>query len=126
MMQRVRVNEITGCWKWTGQRNNGYGHVYVDGKTVYAHRFMYELVKGSIAAGLQVDHLCDNPRCVNPDHLEVVTQMENLRRTRRIDDEKAQTLLDTGKTIRDVADYFDVSTQAVYIAIGAGRLEVAS
>lgn len=122
LKQRVRVNEVTGCWMWTGQRAHGYGTIYYDRRTWFTHRLSYVLTHGSIADDLQIDHLCENPRCCRPEHLEAVTPAENLRRTRRIDDAKAQEFFDAGKSIRDVAEYFDVSTQAVYLAITAGRL----
>jgi hypothetical protein len=71
-----------GCWEWQGARNDlGYGQLALAGhKRVYAHRFSYEKFVGPIPAGLQLDHLCRNPPCVNPTHLEPVTQRENLLR----------------------------------------------
>jgi hypothetical protein len=57
-----------------------YGRFWVDGKDKYAHRVLYECTFGAIPPGLQLDHLCKNARCVNPDHLEVVTAQENLLR----------------------------------------------
>lgn len=66
-----------GCWQNTRYLNDaGYG--FIDG--VGAHRFMYELLVGPIAEGLHLDHLCRNPSCVNPAHLEPVTPQENTRR----------------------------------------------
>lgn len=77
----------SGCWEWTGSSDEkGYGEIRVgsvrDGssRTVPAHRAVYELVVGPIPDGLHLDHLCNNPPCVNPAHLEPVTQAENNRR----------------------------------------------
>ena len=71
----------SGCWLWTyGCTNDGYGALYVDGKQTYAHRFSYELHRGHIPAGLTIDHLCRVRCCVNPEHLEVVTNKENVLR----------------------------------------------
>lgn len=74
------------CWEWTGARSNtGYGHFFVDGgraepKTRGAHRVAWELLIGPIPEGLVLDHLCRNRGCVNPDHLEPVTDQVNMRR----------------------------------------------
>lgn len=70
-----------GCWVWTACRVwNGYGQFRVAGKTVYAHRFAYELLVGPIPDGLELDHLCRNRACVNPSHLEVVDSRTNTLR----------------------------------------------
>lgn len=68
------------CWPWLAARANGYGKFYVDGRMVRAHRFAYELLVGPIPEGLVLDHLCAVTFCVNPAHLEPVTQRENARR----------------------------------------------
>jgi HNH endonuclease len=71
----------SGCWHhWRKPRSDGYTPILVDGKYIYAHRIAYMLAIGPIQDGMQLDHLCRNPRCVNPSHLEPVTQRENLLR----------------------------------------------
>ena len=70
----------TGCWLWEGAKyQNGYGWLKVFGKVVSAHRFSYELHKGSIPEGMHILHSCDVRHCVNPDHLRVGTHQENMR-----------------------------------------------
>jgi hypothetical protein len=70
-----------GCHEWTGARiPDGYGHTSVNGRAVLAHRLYYEAAKGHIADGLEIDHLCRNRSCVNPDHLEPVSHRENVLR----------------------------------------------
>ncbi len=76
-----RTTTPDGCWPWVRKAAaNGYGQLNNHGKHYYAHRVAYELAKGPIPPGLQIDHLCRNPRCVRPDHLEAVTGSENVRR----------------------------------------------
>lgn len=78
---------ITDCWIWQrGSTLDGYGRKSVAGvgdkrRLVAAHRWYYEQAYGEIPAGLQLDHLCRNPRCCRPDHLEPVTLLENVRRS---------------------------------------------
>lgn len=77
-----RKVEITGeCWNWTARlTTSGYGHFYIDGGKKHAHRVSYEMERGPIPDGMQIDHLCRNRKCVRPSHLEVVTLQENIRR----------------------------------------------
>lgn len=85
IFRRARVDEATGCWVWTGAKNAlGYGLACKPGfkRTFRAHRVAYELLRGPIPDGLVIDHKCRNPSCVNPDHLEPVTQGENVKRGR--------------------------------------------
>ena len=76
----AKVKKTETCWIWTGAQSLGYGQTSIKHKVIWAHRFSYELHKGPIPDGLQIDHLCKNKLCVNPDHLEAVSQKENLRR----------------------------------------------
>jgi hypothetical protein len=78
------IIQENGCWEWTGYRTPaGYGGARDPRrhrKTIAAHRLLWELSVGPIAAGMTVDHLCRNRICVNPAHMEIVTGPENTRR----------------------------------------------
>lgn len=81
-MPRIR-KEDSGCWTWLGGVNSVSGYGYVSNwpkPSVVAHRVAYELLVGPIPEGLFIDHLCRNRGCVNPAHLEPVTNRENCLR----------------------------------------------
>lgn len=68
-----------GCWEWQAFRHKGYGRFLLGGPT-RAHRVAYEILNGPIPDGMVIDHLCRNKGCVNPTHLEAVSQWENMQR----------------------------------------------
>ena len=87
---------ITGCWLWLGcpGSNNGYGHLYIRGRgTIAAHRAAWEAYNGPIPNGLLVLHHCDVPLCVNPNHLFLGTQLDNIADR----DRKGRTVIPRGE-----------------------------
>jgi len=81
---KVREDPTSGCWVWVGYRVPlGYGCFNSGGRRgpmIYAHRYTYRQLAGPIPSWLEIDHLCRNPACVNPAHLELVTHQENILR----------------------------------------------
>lgn len=77
LSERFSVDANSGCWVWKRPSPNGYGLLRVNGRQTLAHRSFYEMHIGPIPEGLSLDHLCRNPACVNPKHLEPVTQKIN-------------------------------------------------
>lgn len=86
LMSKIEISN-SGCWEWTASLRKGYGQIRgprdSTGRypTLAAHRVSYELARGPIPDGLEPDHLCGNTKCVNPDHLEVVTRRTNVLRS---------------------------------------------
>ena len=76
-----KVEQTADCWEWTAAKDRrGYGKVQVNGRAWLAHRWAYESTVAVVPEGMELDHLCRNPGCVRPDHLEPVTHAENVRR----------------------------------------------
>ena len=77
----AKVDKTGQCWVWTASLNPaGYGQINIAGRPKLAHRVAFELERGPIPDGMQLDHLCRNRKCVNPAHLEPVTNRTNTLR----------------------------------------------
>ena len=115
------VDPKTGCWNWQRQLSDrGYGRCHTpQNRNTLAHRMMYERLVEPIPDGLQLDHLCRNPRCVNPAHLEPVTQSINQRRgnNAKLTKEQVDTIraryATGGESHRSLARQFGVSHQTI-------------
>ncbi len=92
-------NEWCGCWEWTGATRNGYGRIITgsrkDGtrRNESAHRLSYIVSVGEIPPGMEVCHKCDNPRCINPEHLFLGTKQDNMKDR----EEKGRNVIFTGE-----------------------------
>lgn len=76
-----RVDKNGDCWLWIGSTNGlGYGEIRIKQIKYYVHRLLFQLTNGKIPSGTELDHLCSEPRCCNPSHLEAVDHLENVRR----------------------------------------------
>ena len=122
-----KVEKTRGCWFWTGHTNGaGYGLLLYDGRKQLAHRIAWELTHGPIPKGELILHRCDTPACVNPDHLRLGTQRDNMRdrlvnarnhyvgvKLTEKDVKRIVKRYKAGETQKEIADSYDVSLPTV-------------
>lgn len=79
-LSRIDRRDEDGCWIWSGCKNqHGYGLISFNNRQLSAHRLSYQLFIGEIPKGMYILHKCDNPSCVNPNHLFLGTQKDNMQ-----------------------------------------------
>lgn len=110
------IDEKTGCWNWMlGQGRMGYGKSSINGKSNSAHINEWVRVHGPVPDGLELDHLCRNVKCVNPDHLEPVTPTENKRRSRatKLKPDDVSSIKASSKSNVDLAVEYGVTSSNI-------------
>jgi HNH endonuclease len=118
----------SGCWLWTGAVNiKGYGQIKINKKTQSAYRISYELYKGTIPPNMHIRHKCDNPLCVNPDHLILGTHNDNMQdmisRNRsakgmknynnKLKENEVLHIYNSRLTNRELANYYTVDIESI-------------
>jgi hypothetical protein len=126
LLASAKSNDATGCLECSCHRVRGYGKVRVSGKWMAAHRVVWESANGQIPEGLVIMHKCDNPACINIDHLRTGTHSENTRdkflKQRGRNQAGAQKLNeDAVKKIRDLYTLGNISQGALSLMFNVGR-----
>jgi hypothetical protein len=123
-----KAKKSEGCWEWTGcKQRTGYGRFRLAGWTQMAHRVAWELVHGLIPKGMQVLHRCDNPGCVNPNHLFLGTQTDNIydmtAKGRHYRGERHKSAKLTESDVISIR-MFDIPTRALSNLYGVNRASI--
>lgn len=111
------INPASGCWEWTGLKDkDGYGRFEEDGSWVGAHRRSWETLNGPIPDGLELDHRCETPACINPAHLRLMTHGENIRRSRqaKLTWRKVHAIRASDEAASALAERYGVSQHTIY------------
>lgn len=115
--KHYKIDSKSGCWIWLQSLNTkGYATTSIKSIAKLASRIFYKLHCGKIKRGLVIDHLCRNPKCVNPKHLEVVTYAENTRRgdlTKLTPEDVVEIRKAKGRTQQEMAISFGVSQSEI-------------
>lgn len=107
IFRRAIPEPNTGCWLWTGSLTDGYGITEFRRRAIGAHRLAYETFVGPIPEGLVIDHKCRVRCCVNPEHLEPVTFVENIRRGVKVRPKMAHCKRGHPRTEENTSVHFD-------------------
>lgn len=100
--EKYRINLENGCHEWTSGKSNGYGIQSVSGQMILAHRLSYIKNKGYIPVGMFVLHKCDNPVCINPEHLFLGTHLANIKDKVNKDRSGFKLTIDKVKEIKEL------------------------
>ena len=104
------VDPATECWIWQRKKTSaGYGSCWSEGRSRLAHRVFWEQRNGPIPKGHEVHHVCNNPSCVNPSHLAVLTHSEHIKlKPRKLDGEAVRLIRESSLRVCDLAKHFGV------------------
>lgn len=132
--EKYLKDKDSGCWNWTASlAGKGYGQIKLPGqrRQIYAHRASYIIHLGEIPDGKNVLHKCDNPKCVNPDHLWIGTQKENLQdmkgKDRHLRGERNNQSMLTEKDVMSIKVLLDkspLSQAKIANRFGVSQIEV--
>lgn len=129
--EKYVINSHSGCWTWIGAKiPQGYGYIRHEGKNIPAHRASYILAHDEIPGGMIVCHKCDNPSCVNPDHLFIGTHKENMKdmevkgRSRKLSRQQIDEMLSalaSGNTQNELAAKYKISRSTIQLIVSRAK-----
>ena len=137
--EKVKIGLPDKCWEWQANLGRGYGMFSIEGRSIVAHRVSWTMLRGPIPEGMLVLHKCDNRKCVNPNHLFIGTQSDNVcdmlakgrggdyrngnTKVYSLEDAiKIDNMLNDGASLRSIAREYNTTHQAIKRAITDGRL----